>query len=332
MAFEIESAITTLVEQYQHLTYTEQFLPEFSEPLFDMPIPVPPHKTGAIILSGHSAIKKAEPYHRHNYFLINYAYRGNYQEIVDGKELLLQEHDIFLSQPFVPHCLLEHPSGDDVILSIRIRKELLLHSLMPVLPKNEALLNFFISPLNKRIDAQYKYLVFRNDPALSLRMHRVFEALIEEYVEMQPGYCTLLDTNLASLLALFSRYYILRQEDCGKSAKAPTLISGILNYIANNCSTATLTQVSDEFHYHPNYISTLLQKETGQTFSEIIRAYRLERACTLLSSSNMPIEEIAVLVGYPHTSNFYRIFKKHYSVSPQQYRTQHHATGSDLIR
>lgn len=332
MAFDIESAVTTLIDQYPRLTYTKQILPDFPEPLFDMPIPVPPHKRGAIIISGHSSIEKAEPCHRHNYFLINYAYRGDYREIIDGKEILLKEQDVYLSQPFVPHCLLSHESKDDVILSIRIRKDLLLHSLMPVLPKNESLLNFFISPLNMNLNASHKYLIFRKDPNLCLWIHRVFEALIEEYVEMQPSYGTLLDTNLASLLALFSRYYILHQEECDKAEKAPTLISGILRYIADNCSTATLTQVSDEFHYHPNYISTLLQKETGQTFSDIIRSYRLERACTLLSSSNMPIEEIAVLVGYPHTSNFYRIFKKYNSLSPQQYRMKHHTMESDLIR
>ncbi len=332
MAFEIESAITTLIEQYHHLAYTEQFLPGFTEPLFDMPTPVPPHKLGAIILSAHSSIEKEEPYHRHNYFLINYAYRGEYQEIIDGNEILLREHDIFLSQPFVPHCMLAHESKEDVILSIRVRKDLLLHSLMPVLPKNESLLSFFISPLDRRLNAAHKYMIFRKDPNLSPQIHRVFDALIEEYVEMQPGYGTLLDTNLASLLALFSRYFFLHQEEYNRTEKALTLTSGILHYIADNCSTTTLTQVSDEFHYHPNYISTFLQKETGQTFSEIVRTYRLERACTLLSSTNMPIEEISVLVGYPHTSNFYRTFKKYHTLSPQQYRKEHRTSASDLIR
>lgn len=323
MVFESDSSIFLLIQQYSQLVFNKQFVSDFKEPLFDMPIPVLPHKRGDIILSGHSSIQKDEPLHCHNYFLINYAYRGDYREIIDGKEVLLREHDIYFSQPYVPHCLLSHESNEDILLSIRIRKNLLLHSLMPVLPKNEEFLNFCISPLNMRPSAKHRYLIFHEDPSLRQRIYHVFTAMIEEYVKMQPGYDTLLDTNLANLLALLSRCYILHRAEYECLDKTPTLVDRILHYISNNCATTTLTQVSEEFHYHPNYVSTLLQKETGQTFSEIIRNYRLDRARILLSNSDMPIEEIAVLVGYPHTSNFYRNFRKYCKVSPNQYRKDH---------
>lgn len=328
----LDSVIHTLVTQYPRLQYSKRYFPDFPEPVFDMPVPVLPHRRGDIIISAHSQILKAEPPHRHNYFLINYVYRGNYATLVNGQPVTLHEHDIYLSQPFVPHCLLEHGSEGDCILSIRVRKELLLRSLMPVLPKNEAMLDFFVAPLNMKKPASFEYMIFHADPSLEDRIHNTINYMIEEYVHMDPGYDRMLDTHLATLFALFSRYHMIHPEDNNqKNTEALPLIDALLQYISNNCATTNLTKVAEEFHYNPNYISTLLQKKTGQTFSDLIRDYRLLRACSLLKNSNLPIDEIAVLVGYPHTSNFYKTFKKQLSISPREYRREKQLSDSKTL-
>ncbi len=40
--------------------------------------------------------------------------------------------------------------------------------------------------------------------------------------------------------------------------------------------------IAKHFSYHPNYISTLLHRETGKSFSKILLEQRMERAVSLL--------------------------------------------------
>lgn len=321
MPDQIHAALNKLIEQYPKLNYTKHAIPNIKEPVFEMPTPVFPHKRGNIILSAHGAIKHCEPYHRHNYFLINYPYYGDYQACINDENITLHQGEVYFSQPFVAHALFSHANPDDILLSVRIRKELIFHSLIPLLPKNEIFLDFFLSPLNRNATDASNYLILSGDNHLNTSIRSVFDTLILEYVDMLPEYDTLLDSALVMLFSLLSRCY--SSEHLHYSNKqSDVLIDNILKYISLTCATATLKAVANEFSYHPNYLSTLLQKETGKTFSELVREYRLQRACVLLQNSELPIEEIGILVGYPHSSNFYKTFKKEYSVSPHQYRLQ----------
>ena len=321
MANQIDKAIDILISQYPKLKFTQKNMKNITAQIFKMPVPVLPHKRGDIILSAHGELHKSEPYHRHDYFLINYSYRGDYTQCIESENIILHQGEVLLFQPYVAHSLLPHATAGDSILSVRIRKELIFHSLLPLMPKHEALLHFFLSPLSGSPSDAHKYLILSGDDVLNASMHSVFKILILEYVNMLPGYDTLLDSALSMLFSLFSRCY------CADNFKNPSsqseiLIDNILKYLSRNCATATLKDVAEKFNYHPNYLSTILQKETGKTFSELIREFRLKRACTLLQYSLLPIEEIAVLVGYPHSSNFYKTFKKEYHISPHQYRIQ----------
>ena len=77
MANQIDKAIDILISQYPKLKFTQKNMKNITEQIFKMPVPVLPHKRGDIILSAHGELHKSEPYHRHDYFLINYSYRGD---------------------------------------------------------------------------------------------------------------------------------------------------------------------------------------------------------------------------------------------------------------
>ncbi|MCC8102868.1 MAG: helix-turn-helix transcriptional regulator [Clostridiales bacterium] len=102
-----------------------------------------------------------------------------------------------------------------------------------------------------------------------------------------------------------------------------TIIIGVLiqteaffRYIGEHIDTVTLQDVARHFSYHPNYISSLLPKEIGKTFSEILLEQRMERAAALLDGTSLPISEVARLLGYSNSSNFYKAFREYYGISP----------------
>jgi len=84
----------------------------------------------------------------------------------------------------------------------------------------------------------------------------------------------------------------------------------------------TLQSIADHVHMHPVYISKIYKLETGGNISDYIQQLRMEKAVYLLTNSQEKTYEIAAKLGYqrPHSFNF--AFKKHYGVTPQEYRDQ----------
>lgn len=90
----------------------------------------------------------------------------------------------------------------------------------------------------------------------------------------------------------------------------------------DHSDVVTLKTIAAHFGYHPNYVSTLLSKETGRTFSEILLEKRMEHAVLLMRNTTLPLEEISAMLGYSNHSNFYKAFKAHYGTTPREYMTK----------
>ena len=54
----------------------------------------------------------------------------------------------------------------------------------------------------------------------------------------------------------------------------------------------------------------------------------MDRAKILLKSTDLSIEEIAAILGYSNSSNFYKAFKACFHMSPREYQKQFPASSS----
>lgn len=68
------------------------------------------------------------------------------------------------------------------------------------------------------------------------------------------------------------------------------------------------------------HISKLFHRFENSTFSETLFRIRMERAATLLTSSNFTLKEIAFRCGYPDLGYFIHSFKKFYGYTPGKYQ------------
>jgi transcriptional regulator GlxA family with amidase domain len=69
---------------------------------------------------------------------------------------------------------------------------------------------------------------------------------------------------------------------------------------------------------------------TGMTPLEYIHTLRLEEAKQLLESTQMPVEAIALEVGYQDASFFSRLFRRKVALSPALYRRRFGALNAQL--
>lgn len=110
--------------------------------------------------------------------------------------------------------------------------------------------------------------------------------------------------------------------DWKKSENIDDLLGKIMNYMSNNYSTSniTLENIAGTFGYSPQYISTLFRKKLNMTFSEYLLSLKLSKAKFLLHNCDDKVIDIAFECGFSNDHTFIKVFKKHFGVTPLQYR------------
>ncbi len=81
-----------------------------------------------------------------------------------------------------------------------------------------------------------------------------------------------------------------------------------------------LEKLAELVHLNPTYLSGTFKSETGVSLKRVLTGVRLEEACRLLRTTNMPIADIAVKTGYLSPGYFSKLFRKELGVSPNEYR------------
>ena len=140
--------------------------------------------------------------------------------------------------------------------------------------------------------------------------------MVIEYANKQEDTQRILKSMLQTLLLEIARRYRIEKSN----SNIKTLSEQILDYMSDHSDVVTLKDIASHFSYHPNYISSLIHKETGRKFTEILLEKRMERALLLMKNTSLSLEEISALLGYSNHSNFYKAFKKYYGITPREYQ------------
>lgn len=82
----------------------------------------------------------------------------------------------------------------------------------------------------------------------------------------------------------------------------------------------SVKQVAEHIHLNPSYFSTLFKKEMGETFTGYVNRLKLQRAQVLLRNTDMKMTDICQTVGFEDSTYFSSIFKKHFHMSPSEFR------------
>ena len=94
----------------------------------------------------------------------------------------------------------------------------------------------------------------------------------------------------------------------------------ILLYLNEYYTSADLEDICCHFHRSPSHISHLFKKQTGMTLRAYCNKLKLEKAKSLLETTDMPITQIALDVGFNDVSYFINLFRQKNGVSPLVYR------------
>ncbi len=125
----------------------------------------------------------------------------------------------------------------------------------------------------------------------------------------------MIKTNMVQIIAAISAALSGGGKKFYRSSKAQSIIE----YINENLSgPITLDELESEFHLNKFHLSHLFKDQTGYSVGQFIAQKRVQRAKDLLIK-NVPISEIAAMVGFNDYSNFYKTFKNITGVSPKSF-------------
>lgn len=120
-------------------------------------------------------------------------------------------------------------------------------------------------------------------------------------------------------------------EEVLDSAASSFIVKNALAFIEENYKERLkLADVADNVYVSQWHLSKLLNKYTGQNFSEILNNVRMEQAKKLLENPSLRIGDIAEEVGFLDMAHFSRVFKKQVGVSANEYRNKVLGGGKDM--
>jgi AraC-like DNA-binding protein len=108
-----------------------------------------------------------------------------------------------------------------------------------------------------------------------------------------------------------------------KEARQDRSIRRALAYVRDHFGERlTLDRVAKVAGFAPRYFSKVFARAEKTTFQLYVRRLRLERAKHMIGATNLSMERIGQLCGFPTRIYFHRAFKQTFAMTPLQYRSR----------
>lgn len=118
---------------------------------------------------------------------------------------------------------------------------------------------------------------------------------------------------------MFRTYCRLVRSHAVSQYSAP--VQKALIYIEENLSgDLGLQTLAEELELSPGYLSGLFHRETGKTLTGHINDVRMKHAVHLLTTTQLQVQNVALLCGIPDANYFTKLFRSRYGVTPRHYR------------
>ncbi len=146
-------------------------------------------------------------------------------------------------------------------------------------------------------------------------MSALFEASHRKEMFKNPLYDVTWCANIVNIIRMYAEAH-QRQTTDGRHDFLP-----VLEYMSRHLDAPVKTETLAALVYmQPTYFIRRFKASYGLPPQAYLARLRLSKAMSLLTSTGLPIEEIARTIGMEDTSYFARMFKKNCGITPSEYR------------
>jgi len=192
-----------------------------------------------------------------------------------------------------------------------VMAEMYFDELLADLIKNDAD-NFTISIMRLALSIQnlYDEVSFTNDATKRLELSDISKSILEfktmnevkEYFER-----------------IFNLVISSEEKQPQKNATIVNLVTDYIN-MSYEDSNLSLKSISDVFKVSQSHLGRVFKEATNTSIGDYINSVRLNKSLKLLKNSSYSVRDIIEMIGLTNESNYYKLFKKQFGITPKEYR------------
>lgn len=174
------------------------------------------------------------------------------------------------------------------------------------------------------VQSRSKITVFKPD-------HTIYQTLVysmnesyDEYVSKDVCYKLAVKANIYLMMTALLRYYCTSRKELDRMIYHNVMrLRPVIDYITDNYGEKIYIEtLSDMIGVSPDYFTKMFKDSIGKTPIDYINGVRINHSLRLLSTTDIPINELAEQIGFSNPNYFHKIFKQYMISSPLTYRKQ----------
>lgn len=235
--------------------------------------------------------------HMHEFYEIHLIVEGSVNQVINGNKITMHKGDFYFLNPFDLH---EYTPNNSVTL---------------------AKVQFDLSILNDQIKESIafnnKYCICNVQSNNFIRVYQMFLELKKEEETNEVFNSVYISCLLTSLLIIILRSSNFQMDKISNEQSFNSAVSYIHNHYSEDI---TLNKISSIAGFSPNYFCALFKEKFNVPLKTYIRNLRLNKAISLIKSTNNRVSDIAYTCGYNSFSQFSSEFKNFTGKTPRKYK------------
>lgn len=257
-------------------------------------------------------LQKDRALHRHTFFELVYILEGSATHWVGQDAAPLRSGDYFIIDPGSEHSYRD-VEGLELINCLFLPAYI--DRALGECPSLSSLLSNRVLRFGVPVDIRAADRIFHDSDGTVGRLIRQMEW---EYNAHHTGCMEMLRCYLTQVLVCAIR----ASEEAERTRIRHDATTAVVTYLQQHyAQPLSLEQLSRNFGYTPQYLSSLFHKDTGMTIRVFLQRLRVEEACRLMGNRAFSLSQIAQAVGYSDLKHFSKVFRRHKGISPREYRT-----------
>jgi len=253
------------------------------------------------------------PDHWHSAVEIIMPIEGDYRVETCNTRFNLKEGDILVIPPGELHKINYQNEGVRIILQFEM-------SLLNKLKDTINILHLMLLP---------QMITFDKSPISQKALENILFEISDEYFKKQDFYETIIFSKLIEMFVIMARdsqvlenllvdYKTIKRKEYIQ--KFNLCLDHINNFYNNDLKLEEIAKIASFSKFH---FVRLFKQFANKSFYEYLISVRIRNAEVLLSTSVMPITEVAMESGFNSISTFNRIFKEVEGITPSEFRNRY---------
>ena len=209
--------------------------------------------------------------------------------VIEGQEVQMRQGDLCIMDKNVRHSS-GMMTSEDWVFNLIMTEEFFDTVFMYLLSEDNYISNYIVNSFYSEKKLR-RHLLFHleDEPFLEALLEQI---LCEYYAgdNWSEGKITSCLVDSVYRAVPHGRKRRQRRDHCPQAIRS---LPRSMEYLKEHYQEANLSAAAEYLHFHPNYLCSVLKKETGKTFKELVTEVRMMEAANLLQNTDWKMQQIA---------------------------------------